>query len=81
MRSTHCAEKPSQRYEDFIEPVMMKPVSGARNLFQFGSLEMREQAGGLGVGTSPHINRVGQVMRDHKAAYSSDDSRYGALAR
>ncbi len=44
------SEKPSQRRQHHIEPVMMKPVTGARDLLQFGLLEMRQQAGGLGVG-------------------------------
>ena len=50
---SHCrlrrAEKPSQQRKHFIQPVMMKPVSSARDLLQFGMLEMREQAGGFRV--------------------------------
>ena len=37
---------------------MMKPVSGTRDLLEFGLLEMGEQASGLGVGkkafAAPH---------------------------
>ena len=34
---------------------MMKPVSGARDLLQFGLLEMGEQASGLGVGKEAFV--------------------------
>ena len=49
---------------------MMKPMSSACELLQFGLLEMREQARGLGIGqkafVAPH-QQIGQVMRDHNA--------------
>jgi 2-polyprenyl-6-methoxyphenol hydroxylase-like FAD-dependent oxidoreductase len=42
-------QKPVQRCDDRVEPVMMEPVSGACDLLKFGLLEMRQQARGVGI--------------------------------